>query len=170
MQCLSLKVRNSAAVLHMSRVSMLIDLQIVKFCDVWSSSATQQLPECCLKPWSLWMLNSHPAHPMLIGLTKNLIPYVTSKCFEREGSQLFEDVVTGIWCVLNVNCERLLMSEDFNWIDADFQNSCLLQKSQQQPRRLFRGFLRKSKIGEGRVCSHSLAVCCAALHIAYCCN
>lgn len=41
---------------------------------------------------------------MLIGLTVSLIPYVTSICVECEGSQLFEDVVTGIWCVLHVDC------------------------------------------------------------------
>ncbi len=62
---------------------------------------------------------------------------------------MFEDIQDGnLVCRECGLCERLLISEDFNWADVDWQGSSLVQKSQHQPSRYFQDLLRKFDINE----------------------
>jgi len=70
---------------------------------------------------------------------------IMSKCTECDDSELFEDNLVCRQCGL---CEQLLISEDFNWADVDWQGSSLVQKSQHQPSRYFQDLLRKFDISQ----------------------
>ncbi len=62
---------------------------------------------------------------------------------------MFEDIQDG-----NLVCrecglwEHLLISEDFNWSDVDWQRCSVVQKSQNQPSKYFQDLLRKFDISE----------------------
>ena len=72
-----------------------------------------------------------------------------TKCTECEDSEMFEDMQDGnLVCRDCGLCERLLISEDFNWADVDWQGSSLVQKSQHQPSRYFQDLLRKFDISQ----------------------
>lgn len=74
---------------------------------------------------------------------------IMTKCTECEDSEMFEDMQDGnLVCRECGLCERLLISEDFNWADVDWQGSSLVQKSQHQPSRYFQDLLRKVDISE----------------------
>ena len=74
---------------------------------------------------------------------------IISKCTECEDFEMFKDMQDGnLVCRECGLCERLLISEDFNWAAVDLQGSSLVQKSQCQPSRYFQDMLRKFDISE----------------------
>jgi transcription elongation factor Elf1 len=77
------------------------------------------------------------------------VTYHTPKCSECDDAELFEDVQNGnLVCRQCGLCEQMIIPEEFNWADVDWQGSSLVQKSQHQPGRYFLDLLRKFDISE----------------------
>ncbi len=77
------------------------------------------------------------------------VTHIIMKCSECEDAELFEDIQNGnLVCRECGLCERMMISDDFNWADVDWQGSSLVQKSQHQPGRYFLDLLRKFDISE----------------------
>ena len=64
--------------------------------------------------------------------------HIIMKCAEGEDAELFEDIQNGNLIYRECGlCERIMISDDFDWAHVDRQGSSLVHKSQHQPSRYF---------------------------------